>query len=355
MLLSVHRNGQLLLDATLTEQLYPRKPYADEAPMDTKSLTPTELAQPATVACALGCFDILQEAGFNPDMVAGHSLGELAALHVAGYMDRETLADVVVRRGQAMGGNVNSATDTAMVAILGAGASGITIPPRSGDVWIANKNGPQQVVVAGAKADVENFVKSQVPKSFRTVPLAVSNAFHTKFMSSAANNFGNTLREMTPRFVESMQQITQTGTQVFSNVTGREYPFKHGSTTANKENANVIVDTLSKHITSPVEFIKQVRSMYAAGARVFVEFGPRRALAKFAESILGDKDIVTIAVNATGPKGADSEVQLRDAVVQLAVCGVSLGKGFDKWALRNIHTLGMLSWLSKCTCRVLSC
>ncbi len=309
---------------------------------------------------------MLAGAGFAPDIVAGHSLGELAALHVAGFFDRRTLAELVVRRGQAMGQQGGSAgaggvqPATAMVALLGAGAADVRVPAGSGDVWVANKNAPDQVVLAGAKAAVDAFVKTV--KGLKAVPLEVSNAFHTKIMGPAADAFAHTLREYRPRIVESI--IAQNNNNksskssaaplpvVFSNVTAKAYP----SASSNAEAAaDAVVDTLAKHITSPVEFVEQVRNMHAAGVRIFVEFGPRRALAKFAEGIIlannnkqsggagagaGGDEVVSIAINPSGPKGDDSETQLRDAVVQLAVCGVPLPRGFDPWALRDAHSLG---------------
>lgn len=308
-------------------------------------LTPTQVAQPATVACSLGAFDILAGAGFSPDFVAGHSLGELSALHVAGFMDRATLAEVVVRRGQAMSAEATAGKATAMVAVLGKGAGLLQVSRGSGDVWVANKNGPEQVVLAGAKADVERFVQ-QHAKQFRTVPLRVSNAFHTKFMAPAARAFAETLNAYRSTFENTIRDSDNGGGAksgakpvAFSNVTAKPYPRPSASNAAAA--AGVVVDTLSRHITSPVEFIQQVKNMHAAGARVFVEFGPRRALAKFAESILnGEGDVASVAVNASGPKGLDSEGQLRDAVVQLAVLGVPLTKPFDPWVAPNVHHLG---------------
>ena len=352
----VFSNGKLVLDATVSELLYPRAPYADEQPLESSVLTPTQVAQPATVACSLGAYDILAGAGFSPDFVAGHSLGELSALHAAGYMDRSTLAEVVVRRGQAMSTEATAGKPTAMVAVLGKGAGLLQVPRNSGDVWVANKNGPEQVVLAGAKADVERFVQ-QHAKQFRTVPLRVSNAFHTKFMAPAARAFAETLNAYRSTFENTIRDDAQLAVKpvAFSNVTAKPYPRPSVSNAAAA--AEAVVDTLSRHITSPVEFIQQVQNMHSAGARVFVEFGPRRALAKFAESILcGEEDVVSVAVNASGPKGLDSEGQLRDAVVQLAVLGVPLTKPFDPWAAPNVHHLGSFSHIepasSTCTCHV---
>ena len=371
------RGGKLELDATVSELIYPRRPYADEAPVDATQLKPTQVAQPATVAVSLGCYDILANAGFRPDMVAGHSLGELSALHAAGYIDRDTLAKVVVRRGAAMASpkqqQHSQPPATAMVAILGNGAGAIEVPQGTRDVWVANKNGPSQVVVAGAAEAVRKFAAAQAAAGFRTVPLQVSNAFHTPFMAAHARDFAAALNEFKPALASSIEATFNSTAQnsnnnssssssrkkkkqqqapvVFSNVTGTEYqrPTARGgdSRRAAAATADAIVDNLRRHIESPVEFTRQIRNMHAAGARVFVEFGPRRALAKFAASILehdrssgGGGEVVCVAVNATGPKGADSEVQLRDAAVQLAVCGVPLPRVFDAWALPDPHTLG---------------
>ena len=89
-----------------------------------------------------------------------------------------------------------------------------------------------------------------------------------------------------------------------------------------------VADAMQSHITSPVDFVEQVRTMYGHGdVRVFVEFGPRNTLGKLVQRTLdadskgeGASDCVVVSVNPEGPK-ASSDLQLRDAAVRLAVSG----------------------------------
>eukprot|EP00463_Aulacantha_scolymantha_P000219 TRINITY_DN1122_c0_g1_i2.p1 TRINITY_DN1122_c0_g1~~TRINITY_DN1122_c0_g1_i2.p1 ORF type:complete len:150 (+),score=34.96 TRINITY_DN1122_c0_g1_i2:173-622(+) len=103
--------------------LYPREPYESEQSLDETLLANTRFAQPTTVASSLGCFDIFTQAGFYPDFVAGHSLGELTALHISGAFDRDVLYELVCHRAVAMASSETKEA-RAMVAVIGKGASG---------------------------------------------------------------------------------------------------------------------------------------------------------------------------------------------------------------------------------------
>ena len=89
-------------------------------------------------------------------------------------------------------------------------ATSINIPEGFSEVWIANKNGPEQVVVAGVESSVTQFLSKYVdPKKFRTVPLKVSNAFHTTLMTPAAQDFGVTLQSFRSRIQQTFANTEQ--------------------------------------------------------------------------------------------------------------------------------------------------
>ena len=114
------------------------------------------------------------------------------------------------------------------------------------------------------------------------------------------------------------------GVTVYSNVTGKPYP---------GDNSRA-VNLLATQMTSSVQFVKQVENMYNDGARVFVEFGPRKTLTKLVGQILeGKPDVVTIAVNP-GKPGDNSDLLMREAAAQMAVAGVTLDQ-FDPWGTPN--------------------
>ena len=335
-------------DAVLpSEVLYPRAAYKSELAVDgaaakddaakTTLLAQTLHAQPATVAAALGCYDIFTSAGLKVDAVAGHSLGEVAALHVGGAMDRDTLSEIVCARGESM--QVPSQQDGAMAAVLGDGAGDIQMDPATTNCVVANRNSPGQSVISGPAADVADMSARLVAQGFKVRALAVGGAFHSPLMAPAAERFAGHVRRAAAR--GALNAPKASAPTVFTNS-----PLDGGVARTAEDGATgeSLADAMQGHITSPVDFVEQVRAMYGrGGVRVFVEFGPRNTLGKLVQRTLDhdtkmgvagaaqqkESDYVVVSVNPEGPK-ASSDLQLRDAAVRLAVCGVALSK-FDPW------------------------
>eukprot|EP00727_Mastigamoeba_balamuthi_P002593 m51a1_g12330 putative 2-nitropropane dioxygenase (5051) ;mRNA; r:463581-479334 len=300
------REGQ----APISSLLYPRAPYKGEPEIDPKALASTLNAQPATIATTMGAYDVFTNAGFAPGFVAGHSLGELAALSVGGAFDRKTLFELVVQRAKAMN---TDAEDQAMAAVVGAGAAEVRCEQQ--DVWVANSNSPDQVVLSGRADSVRAESQRLQQKGFKVFPLSVSGAFHTSFMKPAADRFADAISHFD---LPALQQSS--GPRVFSNAVGSEYP-----------KDRTVAEQLAEHIVSPLKFMDEVLAMYSQGARVFVEFGPGKALSGMVNNTLkGHKDVLAVSVNPN--KTSDSEVQMREAAVALAVAGVPL-HDFDPWVL----------------------
>ncbi len=308
-----HERAQPLI----SEMLYPRAAYESEPdPKYDEQLQNTLHAQPATIAVSVGAFDIFKAAGLHADFAAGHSLGEIAALHAAGALDRETAFKLVCHRGAAMASAASSPKDEAMAAVIGVGACDIV--PSGADVWLANLNEPGQAVISGTSAAVASESSKLAARGFRVVPLKVSGAFHTPLMQVAGGAFAAQLKTTTAAFRPTA------GTTLYSNVTG-EPAYATGGAES--------VGLLSKHMTSSVQWIKQVHAMHRDGARVFVEFGPRSTLTKLVSQILpAADDLCVVAVNPSKDKSAD--LQLREAAAQLAVYGVPLAN-FDPWGVPN--------------------
>ena len=113
-------------------------------------------------------------------------------------------------------------------------------------------------------------------------------------------------------------------------------------------NSASVREILSRHITSSVRFVEQIENMYAQGARVFVEFGPRNTLTKLTEQILkhhNDPDVRTVAVNSTSKKCSD--VLLRTAAMELCVAGVALAD-FDPWAVDDPFVMSTKKKRKRC-------
>ena len=308
--------------AATSEVVYPREAYESEpTPDHDKELQNTLHAQPATTAVSVGAYDVFAAAGCKADFVAGHSLGELAALYAGGVLSRDAAFELVCHRAAAMADASKLAKDEAMAAVIGPNASDLKV--SGADVWLANINEPSQVVISGSAAAVAAESSALAARGFRVVPLKVSGAFHTPLMRGASAAFEAKIKAAASEF-----RPAASGTRVYSNVTGGA---AYAGATA--------VGTLSKHMVSSVKWVEQVRAMHRDGARVFVEFGPRATLTKFVEKILGTgaDDALYVAVNASKDKSSD--VQLREAAVQLAVFGVPLDR-FDPWGTPNPFLLG---------------
>nr|AZS27732.1 polyketide synthase 3 [Aurantiochytrium limacinum] len=318
----------------VSQVLYPRKPYNSEPEQDHKKISLTSYSQPSTLACALGAYEIFKQAGFKPDFAAGHSLGEFAALYAADCVNRDDLFELVCRRARIMGGKDAPATPkgcmaavigpnaekiqirtadvwlgncNSMAAVIGPNAEKIQI--RTADVWLGNCNSPSQTVITGSVEGIKKESELLQSEGFRVVPLACESAFHSPQMQNASSAFKDVLSKVAFR-----QPSAQT--KLFSNVSGETY-------------SNNAQDLLKEHMTSSVKFISQVRNMHSAGARIFVEFGPKQVLSKLvSETLKDDPSIITISVNPSS--GKDADIQLREAAVQLVVAGVNL-QGFDKW------------------------
>ena len=317
---AMDKAGDEVCGTTASSAMYPREGYAYEKvakdQKDTETLGSSLMAQPTTVACSVGTYDIFTKAGFSPDFCAGHSLGEVSALYASGALDMDTLCKLVWQRAKTMSSMSGKGGKGGMAAIIGKDANKINITVDG--VWMANMNSPKQVVITGEKRKVEQQGRILSGQGFKVVSLNVGDAFHSPHMKPAADEFA--------RFVKQAKVNAPSKVEVFSNVTGKPY---------SKNNARAVKETLSNHMVSSVRFIEQVESMYARGARVFVEFGPRSTLTKLAEQILAnknDKSLRFIAVNSTTK--TDSDVLLRKAAVELCVAGVGLNN-FDPWAVED--------------------
>ena len=265
------------------------------------TLQKTEIAQPAIAAFSTGLYKILQQAGFQPDFVAGHSFGELTALWAAGVLTDEDYFFLVKERGQAMA-KPSTKAESAMLAVKG-DVSQIKTAIENWDIAIANHNSPQQVVLAGDKAEIIRARASLEQQGYSAVILPVSAAFHTPSVEHAQAPFAKAVETVT----FNPPQIP-----VFTNVSGNPYP----------QEPQQCQEILKQHLLSQVLFQEEIENIYSAGGTCFVEFGPRSILTYLVKEILGDRPYVAVALNPSRQK--DSDLQLKEAVVQLRVAGLSL-------------------------------
>ncbi|MCE9613351.1 MAG: SDR family NAD(P)-dependent oxidoreductase [Lentisphaerae bacterium] len=293
------------LDRPLSRLISPPPAFSPEARKQAAdALTATQVAQPAIGACSLALLRLLEDFGVTAAMYAGHSYGELVALHAARAFDAEALLRLSWARGQAMAnlsGNGGGDLGT-MLAVKADAAAVSTAIQGLADVWIANCNSPRQTVISGTRPAIATAAARCAGAKLDTAAIPVACAFHSPIVAPAQAAFAQALAEVA---------FLPPATPVFSNVTADAYPAE----------AQAIPDTLLRQIVSPVQFAEQVRRMYAAGARVFVEIGPNQVLARLVPNILGTDPHAAIA---TSVREGDELGVFLQALARLYVEGVNL-------------------------------
>nr|WP_193195918.1 type I polyketide synthase [Nostoc sp. MG11] len=299
----------------LSEVVFPAPVFdSEQKAAQLERLQLTEYAQPAIAAFSVGLYKILQQAGFKPDFVAGHSFGELTALWAAGVLSEEDYFFLVKARGQAMAAPQDPQFDAgAMLAVKGDVSQVTELIKNFPQVTVANLNSHHQVVLAGTKAEIAKVQEILKTQGFSAVLLGVSAAFHTPLVAHAQKPFAKAVEKVT--FKEP--QIP-----VYTNVTGKPYPSE----------PQVIQKVLKEHLRNQVLFKQEIENIYAEGGSCFIEFGPRSILTSLVKDILSDRPHIAVALNANSSK--DSDRTFREAVVQLRVAGLLL-RNFDPCQLES--------------------
>ncbi len=216
-------------------------------------LNDTRNSQPALFVIESLLVDGLRQQGRSPQLVAGHSLGELAALYASGVFDAEAGLALVHRRSELMG----AVAGGAMMAVIGFDRNALEQAVAATDgVVIANDNSDGQVVLSGTPEAVASITASVRCK--RAVPLAVSGAFHSPFMAGPAEAFG-TLLESVP--------FADASVPVLSNADPR--PETSGS---------VLKARLMQQMTQGVRWRETMEQLVRSGTHTAVEIGPGNVL-----------------------------------------------------------------------------
>ncbi|MBE6862805.1 MAG: ACP S-malonyltransferase [Ruminococcus sp.] len=224
-----------------------------------EELSRTINAQPAIMATSLVCLNAALEKGYTFDGVAGHSLGEYAAMQASGMISLEDAFRLIKARAEAMDEAAN-AQKGAMAAVMKLEPEKIAEICDNAKEYAAavNYNSPQQTVVAGTPEGIAEVSAVFAEMGARVVTLNVAGAFHSKLMQSAADKFYETAKTVTfkaPQF------------KYYSNVTGGELT-----------DFSDMPSLLAQHIVSPVRFTSELAAMNQAGADKFYEFGPGKTL-----------------------------------------------------------------------------
>ncbi len=243
-----------------------------------EDLRQTAVTQPAVLTVDTALARLFGAYGIEPDMVMGHSLGEYGALVAAGAIGFGDALRAVGARGEAM--TRLAADDNGLMAAVFGPLDEITaiVDATDGYVVVANVNSTKECVIGGATDAVHGAMEALKKAGFRTSELPVSHAFHTRIVAPASEKLRGILQAI---------QLRAPRIPVVANVDASFYPT--GSDAAER-----IVDILARQIGSPVQFVKGLEALYDAGARVFVEMGPKRALFGMADDVVGSRDDVTV-------------------------------------------------------------
>jgi acyl transferase domain-containing protein/acyl carrier protein len=296
-----------LLDKPLSEYFLVDADDPERIAQAELELRATEITQPAVLTVDESLTRMLAAYGVAPDMVMGHSLGEYAALVAAGSLTFDAALEAVSARGHEMA-SIDVEDPGAMAAVFAPIEEVQAIAEAvDGYVVLANVNSNSQSVLGGASAAVAEAVELCNERGFTTFQLPVSHAFHTRIVALASEPLRRTLERLELRAPEL---------PVVSNVTGAFYP-------AGDDARERMLDLLADQVASPVQFVTGLRSLYDAGARVFVEVGPKRALQGLAADVLGDDEVISLFTNH--PKFSD-EAALNQALCGLYAAGLGTGR-----------------------------
>jgi acyl transferase domain-containing protein/nucleoside-diphosphate-sugar epimerase/acyl carrier protein len=253
-------------------------------------LLQTEITQPAVLAADLALTRMLAAYGIQPDLVMGHSLGEYGALVAAGALPFAQALEAVSARGREMAG-LNVPDKGAMAAVM-APLDDIEriVASVDGYVVTANINSTHQAVIGGATDAVEQAIEAFTEAGYTASRIPVSHAFHTAIVAPVSEPLRRTLARLDLRPPEL---------PVVANVDGEFYPVTGPDVTER------MLEILGRQVASPVQFVTGLETLYEAGARVFVEVGPKRALAGFAEDVLGSVHDEVLALFTNHPKYGD--------------------------------------------------
>ncbi len=287
---------------SLAEVVYPIPAFnEDDRQAQEAHLTATEWAQPAIGAISKAMFELLRSFGVQAEAFAGHSYGELVALHAAGVLDEASFFAASIARGEAMsdrGGDRGT-----MAAVAGDPATVDSALLGIPDVGVANRNHPRQTVISGTKTGIALAMQALTKAGLTVKALSVSAAFHSPLVADAKVPFALCLQALT---------FAAPDVPVYANTSARPYPSE----------PDAMRQTLADQITAPVDFVGIVKSLYESGVRTFVECGPKGVLAGLLRQNLRGKDGVAIVSIDAEAERVDGDAQFKRALAHLAARGV---------------------------------
>lgn len=243
---------------------------------ESEDINKTEYTQPVLVTMEVALMRLLKENDINADMTAGLSLGEYAALVCSGALDFHTAVSLVRKRGQYMQDCIPDG-EWRMAAIIGLEDEIVenVCDTIEGFVKCANYNCPGQIVIAGEKSAIEKACEKLTEAGARrAIILNVTAPFHTAKLAQAKENLAKDLEKVS---------FKNFNIPVIKNLDATKYSIEDN-----------MVEILSNHIVSSVQWRKTVENMIANGVDTFIELGPGKTLSGFVKKINKDVKVLNI-------------------------------------------------------------
>lgn len=288
----------------LHEVVFPKPVFSEVELLQQKTLlNNTVWTQPALATTAFSQLTLLNKLGIRADCVGGHSFGELIALAHSGGYDFPTLVKIARKRGELMADS-SASEEGGMIAVLSQTIETLLILLEMTNISLvpANLNSPSEVVLSGAKDEIEKAKRIFGQHKIMFVELPVSHAFHSPAMQGAAVRFRDFLNEF------SFEQLN---IPVYSNC----------STTLYENDEQQVKDNLANQLENTVRFSDMIQSMYDSGVRTFIEVGPNSILSNLVHAILPNQEVNAISLDKKGEEGG---ISFWRALARLSVLGVAL-------------------------------
>lgn len=299
------REGRSLSDLIYPPQAFDRETRREQS----RQLTETVYTQLSLATLGIAAVQLLRRFGLEGDFFAGHSFGELLALHAAGALSEEATLRAAYERGLVM--SRHSEPGSGLLAVLA--------PVPEAEAWLkeagaglslANINAPEQLVIGGKIEDLEKAAALLRERGIASKRLEVSAAFHTPLMGAALGPFREQLATI---------ELAAAQRPVYANLSGALYP----------ETAESMRETLAQQLVSPVRFSSMLRAMQADGADIFVEIGPQQKLAGIIKASVSSEGEAEKPVFSLDSERDAAQVGLAKLLLSLSVRGVTLR--WDAW------------------------
>lgn len=264
----------LLQNKEYEKILFPETAFdEEERKAQQQKITDTRNAQPLLGIVDYAIADFLHSLDIIPDMVSGHSYGELAALCFAGVFSPEQLPVLSRKRAESILNAIEE--DKGMMVAVSLPQDDLEeLLKQENEVWAVNFNSKKQVVLAGTTCGMKDFMQKMTEKGIPHKQINVACAFHSPLLKKSKDLYAEVLNDV----VFKKPKI-----EVWSNTTAEVYPLK----------TKLIKERLCEQLVKPVLFSKQLENMYNNGARIFIETGPGRVLTGLVQSTL-EPDVLTI-------------------------------------------------------------